>query len=388
VVDTVNPTSPANPPADLPVKAAAVAQASGAGQAIPPAGAVAALTVTPGMVSAVAPPTSFAKTTASETRTADSPVAPGVAPLMDAITPQPLVVVDRVRTGSGETDRKAGAGVYGPTSGQVPPAGTIAATSSTASPDGVGSSFALTSIAGFMPGGKFSDPEVVCAMALDATGKVQSQGLLSQIDDLNRERAQAADGQQAEAKKALDELAQSHDDGWGKFFKDLVLVVGIALAASGYGSAAGVAVLAAVEANEQMEERTGHGIGGTVAKKLGGEKYADTADMAVTAALLIASVVVGGGGSTSALRKAELAVQAGGKVGVAVTDRQTAGHKAAAEEASAGAKVAEAQVHNVDERFNQVLEHLKKNMAAQQQMIADAQETSRDRSRITARHVA
>src|SRR5262245_35344264 len=92
-----------------------------------------------------------------------STVTPGAADRIGA---------DRAPADSTQPDRKAGAGVTGSTSGQTPPVNN-AGTSSSALPNG--SSFALGSIAGFVPGGKYSDPEIVCALALDATNKVESR---------------------------------------------------------------------------------------------------------------------------------------------------------------------------------------------------------------------
>src|SRR5262249_6976355 len=153
-----------------------------------------------------------------------------------------------------QTDRKAGAGLNGATSGQLPPAGNAAGATSSASPNDVGTSFALGSIAAFMPGGKYSDPAIVCTLALQATNNVADQNCLQQVESLNREREQAADSEQAQAKQAIDELAKSHDnDGWGTFFKDLPLAVGAVLAVSGVGTVAGGIIIGLVIANDLSE---------------------------------------------------------------------------------------------------------------------------------------
>jgi hypothetical protein len=369
VVDVTNSISP---PVNVPAQTAADPTTLPANQTAPQ--------VTPGSVAAVTPTSS-----ATDRVAAGNAVSSGVAaPIgsVDARSPN-----DASRANASQTERKAGAGVNGATSGQTPPV-TGAGDRPGADPSGIDSSIILGRVALFMPGGKYSDPEIVCALAMDGTNKVQNQDALAKVDQLNNQRRAAADVQQAKAQQSVDELAKSRDDGLGSFLKDLAMVVGGVLVVTGAGAVAGGILIGLVLANELATSETGHGIGGLGARAVGlGDGLSNAIDLYETATLAALTFAVSGGTDVGAAETLGNVVQGAAQGGAVVTDRQAAGHKAAAAEASADAHLAEAHVKGIDDQFAKVVAHLKKLSAAQTQMNDAAQETARARGRIT-RHVA
>jgi hypothetical protein len=319
-------------------------------------------------------------------------VSPGLAATADVVAANPPNAGQASPGNERRADRKAGAGINGTTSGQVPPTNDAPDAASAASPNGVDGSYAIASITRLFPGWKEGEGIL---LVLDAAAKMRAVEQASgemQITAGNATRDKASADSAAAAAAAQQAAKDSGDSFWGDFATVLGAVGALLACLPPIGTVIGVIMLVIaiiVLANTVSELITGHSILGNTVKLFGGNaNTADEIDRYVTvAAQIVVGVVAVAEGNPqtlqSGLAKAGAIVSAAGTAGATAAKYHAASQSAESKRDGARASESRATVAQVDEYVAQIIKMLRRSMDAGDKIIGDTVATFRQAGHAT-----